>query len=171
MPRQRLLNCDFINDSPFKINLTNKAKLLYLYMFANADDRGFVGTTIELIRTLAKIDMDTGNQATLDLVPYTYKDALFELMDRGLIYEFKNKHNGRVHLIRHWYYHNHFFKKAWTNYGGYLKLVKLVNNEYQLRPDNEIPQDVEEQVVLEKEDLDWDKMIQDLENGNDEDIN
>ena len=45
MATKRMINCDFLNASKFKTRLSNKAKLLYMYMFINADDKGFVDTT------------------------------------------------------------------------------------------------------------------------------
>lgn len=158
MPRQRLLNCDFVEDSKFKVELPNKAKLLYFYMFANADDRGFVGKTLELIKMLNDNDQDSGS---FELAPYNYENALYDLIQKGFIYEFKNSHGGKTHLIRHWYYHNHIYKKAFTNYGQYLKLVVLRNNEYVMKNDQL------EVVETEEEDTqDWDKMIKALDNGN-----
>lgn len=156
MPKYRLINCDFLDDSKFKVELSNKAKLLYLYMFISADDRGFVGKTLEIIKTLNENDENFGDKETLNLVPYTYENALNELMDRGLLFEFTNKYKSKTHLIRHWYCHNKYYKKAWTNYSEYSKLVRLKENEYVLRKKGE---PVEEESKLD----DWDKMITDLE--------
>ena len=160
MPRKRLLNCEFVDDSRFKLKLTNRAKLLYFTMFAAADDKGFVGNTLEIISTLE------GNESeTLGLVQGTYKDALKELIDKGFIYSFEDNHDNTIHLIRHWYCHNKYFDKAWTNYGKYLKKVKLVSGEYVLKKGNE---QVEEPVEEEPSEDDWDKMVNELERQNTE---
>ena len=129
---KRLINCDFINDSKFKVELSNKAKLLYLYMLTIADPVGFVGQSKELVETLSKNDRDFHNEASLDLIEQTYDDALHELIDKGFIYEFVNKYQGTTHLIRHWYFHNNnkTLRNVYTNYSSYLKKVELLDNEY-----------------------------------------
>lgn len=136
MAKQRLLNCDFINASSFKVEMSNKAKLLYLFMFANGDDRGFVDNTNELIKTLQENDIEFRNEINLELLNNDYQSALKELIDKGLIYEFNNNHKNKVHLIRHWYYHNHLKKGLWTNYYKYVSLVEIVENEYVLKKRN-----------------------------------
>ena len=133
MAKQRLLNCDFINASSFKVEMSNKAKLLYLFMFANGDDRGFVDNTNELIKTLQENDIEFRNEINLELLNNDYQSALKELIDKGLIYEFNNNHKNKVHLIRHWYYHNKLRQGLWTNYYKYLCMVEVVNNEYVLK--------------------------------------
>ena len=130
MAKKRLLNCEFINASSFKVNLSNKAKLLYVYMFVNADDKGFVDTTNEIIESLTKNDTDFRNEINLELLENDYNSALVELIGRGLIFEFRDNHGNRIHLIRHWYYHNKMVKGLWTNYGGLLEKVHVSNNEY-----------------------------------------
>ena len=130
MAKKRLLNCEFINASSFKVNLSNKAKLLYVYMFVNADDKGFVDTTNEIIESLTKNDTDFRNEINLELLENDYNSALVELISKGLIYEFRDNHNNRIHLIRHWYFHNKMVKGLWTNYGGLLEKVHVSNNEY-----------------------------------------
>ena len=134
MVKKRLLNCDFVNASSFKVKLSNKAKLLYLLMFANADDFGFVDTTSEIVESLEQNDLAyNGEQVSLTLLENDYKSALLELLEKGLLYEFRNNHNCRVHLIRHWYFHVVDPKKKWTNYFGYLKFVSVVNAKYVLK--------------------------------------
>ena len=130
MARKRLINCDFFNSSAFKTSLSNKAKLLYVYMFANADDKGFVDSTTEIIETLTNCEQAFNEQVSLELLQNDYKSALDELMDRGLLYCFENKHNNKVYLIRHWNLHNINLQKAWTNYTNYLNQVKVVDNKY-----------------------------------------
>lgn len=130
MAKKRLLNCEFINASSFKVNLSNKAKLLYVYMFVNADDKGFVDTTNEIIESLTKNDTDFRNEINMALLNNDYPSALVELISKGLVYEFRDNHNNRIHLIRHWYFHNKMVKGLWTNYGGLLEKVHVSNNEY-----------------------------------------
>lgn len=130
MAKHRLLNCEFINAGSFKVNVSNRAKLLYLMMFVNGDDRGFVDTTEDLINALEKNDNELDKVERLELLQNTYASALDELLDKGYIYEFKDNHNNKVHLIRHWFYHNKLKKGLWTNYRNFLELVSIENNEY-----------------------------------------
>lgn len=132
MAKHRLLNCEFINAGSFKVNVSNRAKLLYLLMFANADDRGFVDTTQNLIKTLEDNDQEFDKVERLELLENTYNTALNELLEKGYVYEFKDNHNNRVHLIRHWFYHNKMIKGLWTNYRNFLNQVYLQDNEYLL---------------------------------------
>ena len=97
MAKKRLLNCEFINASSFKVNLSNKAKLLYVYMFVNADDKGFVDTTNEIIESLTKNDTDFRNEINMALLNNDYPSALVELISKGLVYEFRDNHNNRIH--------------------------------------------------------------------------
>lgn len=130
MARHRLINCEFINASSFKVNISNRAKLLYLMMLASADDRGFVDITNDLINTLTSNDKEYDNKISLELLDNTYNTALNELLDKGYIYEFKDKHGNKVHLIRHWFFHNRLIKGLWTNYRVFLNQVYLEDNEY-----------------------------------------
>ena len=52
MANQRLLNCDFFLKGAFDNVSSNKAKLLYFYLFINADDMGFVGNADKVIKNL-----------------------------------------------------------------------------------------------------------------------
>lgn len=130
MAKKRLLNCEFTNASSFKVNISNKGKLLYFFMFTNADDKGFVDTTNEIIDSLTKNDETFRNEINMALLNNDYKSALQELIDKGLIYEFVDNHNNYIYLIRHWYYHNKLTKGLWTNYGNFLNKVYVSNNEY-----------------------------------------
>lgn len=130
MSKHRLINCEFINAASFKNSLSNRAKLLYLLMFVSADDRGFVDTTQDLINALEKNDSEVDKNVSLELIQNTYNTAIDELVDKGLVYEFKDNHNNKVHLVRHWFYHNKLIKGLWTNYKNFLELVYLDNNEY-----------------------------------------
>lgn len=130
MARHRLINCEFINAGSFKTNISNKAKLLYLMMIANADDKGFADSTQDLINSLTNNEKEFNNTISLDLLENSYNSALNELIDKGLVYEFVDNHNNKVHLIRHWFFHNKLIKGLWSNYKNFLDQVYLDNNEY-----------------------------------------
>lgn len=51
----------------------------------------------------------------------------------GYLYEFRDNHDNKVHLIRHWFIHNKWRKGLTTNYGSFLKLVDLVDYKYVLK--------------------------------------
>lgn len=131
--RQRLINCDFLNSSSFFDRLSNKAKLLYIFMFLNGDDQGFVDNTMNLIESLEKNDKEYDDQVSLSLLENDYLSALNDLITRGYVYEFRDKHNNAIHLIRHWFFHNQWKRGLWTNYRSFLKRVDLVENEYILK--------------------------------------
>ena len=142
MAKSRLINCEFINASSFKNDISNKAKLLYLFMIVNGDDKGFVNNTRDIIDTLANNDKEFRNEIDLSLLQNDYPSALNELIDKGLIYEFKDNHRNKVHLIRHWFYHNRLVKGLWTNYGKFLKLVDISDNEYVLKKESSKEKDI-----------------------------
>ena len=135
MPRQRLINCDFFGVSGFTKNLSNKAKLLYFFFLANADDKGFVGNGLDLAENLDQCEQDFENV----LFQYKYVDALKELVDKRLVYAFEDKCHNKTYLIRHWFLHNKNQKFLTTNYISYLAKVELVNNEYYLKEEKEKP--------------------------------
>ena len=131
--KQRLINCDFLYSEAFNDKISNKAKLLYFTMFIYGDDKGFVGNTNSIIEKLKKNDDEFTNQVNLSLIENDYNSALLELINMGFIYEFRDNHNNRVHLIRHWFIHNKWRKGLSTNYGSFLKLVDLVDYKYVLK--------------------------------------
>ena len=133
MSKHRLINCEFINAGSFKVNVSNKAKLLYLLMFTSGDDCGFVDTTQDIINALTKNENEISNVVSLDLLENSYNTALQELLEKGLVYEFKDNHSNKVHLIRHWFFHNKLIKGLWTNYKNFKDLVEIKNNEYLYR--------------------------------------
>lgn len=135
MPRQRLINCDFFGMSGFTKNLSNKSKLLYFFFLTNADDKGFVGNGLDLAENLDQCEQDFDNV----LFTIKYVDSLKELVDKGFVYEFRDKHNNSVYLIRHWFLHNKNQKFLTTNYISYLAKVELINNEYCLKGEKEKP--------------------------------
>ena len=162
MPRQRLINCDFFNVSGFTKNLSNKAKLLYFFFIANADDKGFVGNGLDLAESLDQCEETFENV----LFTYKYVDALTELVNKRLVYEFSDKVGNKTYLIRHWFLHNKNQKFLTTNYVSYLIKVELVNNEYHLKgskekpykeKENNINKETKEIKVNEEPSNDWEK--------------
>lgn len=129
MITKRLVNCDFLNTSSFISCLSNKAKLLYFLFLTNADDKGFVGNAKDLAETLDRCEETFENT----LFAYKYVDAIDELVNRRLVYEFSDKCGNRTYLIRHWFYHNKNQQFLSTNYENYLERVELINNEYHLK--------------------------------------
>ena len=161
----RLINCDFINASSF-INLSNKAKLLYLQMFVNADDIGFVDNANNIIDLLAKND----NTQSLELLNNDYNSELEELVQIGLLYRFTNRHGHSVYLIRHWFMHNRWKKGLLSNYGKYRGLVELKDYEYVLKESSKekvIIKDIKlkDNNTLQDTTLDseWDMLVNDIE--------
>ena len=129
MITKRMINCDFLNASGFLSNLSNKAKLLYFMYLTNADDRGFVANAIELADTLDRCEENFDNV----LFAYKYSDAIQELVDKRLVFQFVDKCNNKTFLIRHWFYHNKMNQFMTTNFNYYLAKVELIDNEYHLR--------------------------------------
>lgn len=124
---QRLINCDFFIKGGFDSQLSNKAKLLYFYLLINADDKGFVGNTDLIIERLNK-DIETSV-----LLEYNFNNACDELLERGFVYRFMDRHNNQTLLIRHWFMHNKYQKFLNTNFISYLSKVELVDNCYELK--------------------------------------
>ena len=147
MPRQRLINCDFFGVSGFTKNLSNKAKLLYFFFLVNADDKGFVGNGLDLAENLDQCEEDFGNV----LFQYKYVDALKELVEKRLAYEFSDKVGNKTYLIRHWFLHNKNQKFLTTNFVSYLTKVELVNNEYYLKGEKE--KTLEEKEIKETKEI------------------
>lgn len=137
LPRYRLINCDFINAGSFSNNLTNKAKLLYLNMFINGDDCGFVDQCEKIIESLTNNENKTG-QVSLELLNNDYHSALEELGNAGLLYRFTDNHYNTVYLIRHWFMHNKWKQGLRTNYSKYRAMVDLQNYEYHLKKESDI---------------------------------
>ena len=172
MPRQRLINCDFFGVSGFTKNLSNKAKLLYFFFLANADDKGFVGNGLDLAENLDQCEQDFENV----LFQYKYVDALKELVDKRLTYEFSDKVGNKTYLIRHWFLHNKQQKFLTTNFISYLAKVELVNNEYYLKEEKEKPlkekenkktkeikpNETNETKDEEEKELNWDEIMSNL---------
>lgn len=124
--KQRLINCDFIN----AMSVSNKAKLLYVYMFVNADDLGFVSNVSNIITLLTS---NEGENISLELLNNDYNSALSELGNMGLLYKFTDRHGNSAYLIRHWFIHNKWKKDLRTNYFNFRSLVKLEDYEYHLK--------------------------------------
>lgn len=133
MIKQRLINCDFLNVGGFLDNISNKAKLLYFMFVVNADDMGFVGNGVKLAKGLDECEENFENT----LFTYKYIDAIKELIDKGFVYEFSDKHNNKTFLIRHWFKHNKYIGTMPTNFISYLAKVNLLNGEYELKNNQE----------------------------------
>lgn len=149
MAKHRLVNCEFLLAGAFKNSISNKAKLLYHEMLFSADDKGFVDTVQDIINTLEKNDNLFNKVVPLELLENTYNSAIQELIDMGYVYEFQDKHNHKIYLIRHWFYHNKLCKGLWTNYNNFLKLVYLDNNEYILGSKKPFKEDKESKEIKE----------------------
>lgn len=132
---KRMINCDFVNASSFKLKTSNRAKLLYFFMLSNADDKGFVDNADELIELLDSNDRKFGNESNAMLMPENFQTALDELIDKSLLYKFEDKHNNKIYLIKHWYYHNQMPKDRVrdSSYEKYLENVKVNDQkEYEI---------------------------------------
>lgn len=174
MAKKRLINCDFLNASSFMENLSNKAKLLYVYIFLNSDDRGYCGNAKSLMETLEKNDSNH-QQENLSLLGNSYECAIEELIEKSLVLEFKDKHQNKIYLVKHWFVHNNYKKGLTTNYLNFLKQVELRDNEYQRKPLKESNininqdkpiQDNIEHSTLQKE---WDELMQGFGNEKESD--
>ena len=166
--KQRLINCDFIN----AMSVSNKAKLLYVYMFVNADDLGFVSNVSNIITLLTS---NEGENTPLELLNNDYNSALAELGNMGLLYRFTNKYGNSAYLIRHWFIHNKYKKDLRTNYYYFRSLVRLEDYEYHLKEsskeiiktnikESNINQDNTNQSIYN-----WDMLVSELERSqNDE---
>lgn len=131
--KKRLINCDFLNVSGFMSNLSNKAKLLYFFFLTNCDDKGFVGNAQDIANILDQCEQNFDNT----LFQLKYEDAIYELVEKRLVYEFCDKVGNKTYLIRHWFYHNNNQKFLSTNYISYLSKVELTDNEYMLKTHQE----------------------------------
>ena len=177
MPRQRLINCDFFGVTGFTKNLSNKAKLLYFFFLVNADDKGFVGNGLDLAESLDQCEETFENA----LFQYKHVDALKEIVDKRLVYEFSDKVGNKTYLIRHWFLHNKNQKFLTTNYISYLAKVELINNEYHLKSEKKEEPLKEKEIKQTKEiklnedndpnwETDWDNVMKELsETGRNED--
>ena len=149
--KQRLINCDFIN----AMSVSNKAKLLYVYMFVNADDLGFVSNVSNIITLLTS---NEGANISLELLNNDYNSALAELGSMGLLYRFTDRHGNSAYLIRHWFIHNKYKKDLRTNYFNFRSLVRLEDYEYHLKESSK------EKVIIKDIKLKDNKPLQDNTN-------
>lgn len=129
MPNQRLMNCDFFLKGAFDNVSSNKAKLLYFYLFINADDLGFVGNASKIIK-----DLNDGDMEENGLVQYTFENAADDLINKGFLYRFTDKHQNQILLIRHFFIHNKYNGKyCKTNYLSLRAKVELIDNCWELK--------------------------------------
>lgn len=164
--KQRLINCDFIN----AMSVSNKAKLLYVYMFVNADDLGFVSNVNSIITLLTS---NEGANISLELLNNDYNSALAELGNMGLLYRFTNKYGNSAYLIRHWFIHNKYKKDLRTNYYYFRSLVRLEDYEYHLKESSKeiikINKDkVNENNTNQDNCYNWDMLVKELDYKGDE---
>lgn len=160
--KQRLINCDFIN----AMSVSNKAKLLYVYMFVNADDLGFVSNVSNIITLLTS---NEGENISLELLNNDYNSALAELGNMGLLYRFTDKYGNSAYLIRHWFIHNKYKKDLRTNYFNFRALVRLEDYEYHLKESSKerIKSNINESNINQNNTnqsiYNWDMIVNDLE--------
>lgn len=129
MPNQRLMNCDFFLKGAFDNVSSNKAKLLYFYLFINADDLGFVGNASKIIK-----DLNDGDMEENGLVQYTFENAADDLINKGFLYRFTDKHQNEILLIRHFFIHNKYNSRyCTTNYLSLRAKVELVDGCWELK--------------------------------------
>lgn len=185
MADKRMIDCNFLNESGFQ-KLPNKAKLLYYQMITRGDNKGFVGSTNDIIENLTKRDTLDCNEETPN---NDYVKALIELIKGGFLYEFNDNYGNMIHLIRHWFIHNKNIQNLSTNYVKYLYQVKLVNNVYHMK-DSQCEREEKETIkenkdkkdrkdkkiisnndneLLPKEDLEFNDIINDIESYGKED--
>ena len=122
-----MINCDFVNASSFKLKTSNRAKLLFFFMLSNADDKGFVDNADELIELLDSNDRKLGNDSNMTLMPDNFETALGDLIEKGLLYRFEDRHNNKIYLIKHWYLHNQIptDRVRKSSYEKYLEKVEI----------------------------------------------
>lgn len=129
MANQRLINCDFFLKGAFDGVSSNKAKLLYFYFFINADDFGFVGNANKIIKDLKDESAEEG------LVQYTFENAADDLVDKGFLFKFVDRHQNVIYLIRQWFIHNKYdirnLKYLSTNYLSLKAQVEVVDGCYE----------------------------------------
>lgn len=133
---KRMFNVGFTLAESFKMNLSNKSKLLYFYIVISSDDRGFCDNVKELVILLNQNDVEFLNAS--GLVEYDYKSALQDLLERGYLIWITDNHQNDIYLVRHWYLHNQIPKDrvSESRYETYLSLFEInEENEYELTQD------------------------------------
>lgn len=95
----------------------------------NADDLGFVGNGDKIAESLDQ------NEQTYDnaLFQLKFADATKELLDKGYLYVFTNKHGNHTYLVRAWFTHNRYRHGLQTLFAKYRCLVELDEGEYHLK--------------------------------------
>lgn len=171
MANQRLMNCDFFLKGAFDDVSSNKAKLLYFYFFINADDYGFVGNGGKIIKNLNEEESEQ-----VGLVDYTYENACDDLVNKGFLYRFTDKHGNQIYLIRHFFIHNKFnVKYISTNYFSLRAKVDLIDGCWELKENPLRKENKENQQINntnkenqdnksndEEWEKDWDKTMEEL---------
>ena len=156
MANQRLINCDFFLKGAFDGVSSNKAKLLYFYFFINADDFGFVGNANKIIKDLKDESAEEG------LAQYTFENAADDLVDKGFLFKFVDRHQNVIYLIRQWFIHNKpNLKYLSTNYLSLKAQVEVVDGCYEKKENHIKKENKENNVNNENE------KSKDINNGED----
>ena len=169
MANQRLINCDFFLKGAFDGFSSNNAKLLYFYFFINADDYGFVGNANKVIKDLNEEENDDNA-----LVDYNYSNAADELVDKGLLFRFLDRHQNQILLIRHFFIHNKYNPKfITTNYYSLKKQIELVDGCWELKKkplkENNVNKENNANNVNNEEEKEESVIVEKVENDNEED--
>lgn len=169
MATQRLINCDFFLKGAFDGFSSNKAKLLYFYLFINADDYGFVGNANKVIK-----DLNEEENGTNALIDYNYFQAADELVEKGLLFRFLDRHQNQILLIRHFFIHNKYNPRFMTtNYYTLKKQIELVDGCWEMKK-KPLKENKESNVnkvnnVNNKEEKEESVIVEKVENDNEED--
>lgn len=163
---QRLVNCDFFTKSDFATSVSNKAKLLYFTFLVNADDKGFVGNGLSIAETMDRCEENFDNV----LFQFKYVDALKELVDKRLCFEFVDKVGNKTYLIRHWFLHNKYQKFLTTNYLSFLAKVELIDGKYEMKnpykgKESKINENKLNEIKTDNWEQEWDKTMKELDEG------
>lgn len=161
---QRLVNCDFFTKSDFSTSVSNKAKLLYFTFLVNADDKGFVGNGLSIAETMDRCEENFDNV----LFQFKYVDALKELVDKRLCFEFVDKVGNKTYLIRHWFLHNKYQKFLTTNYLSFLAKVELIDGKYEMKnpykgKESKINENKLNEIKTDNWEQEWDKTMKELD--------
>lgn len=177
MPNQRLLNCDFFIKGAFDGVSSNKAKLLYFYLFINADDLGFVGNADKVIKSLNEESAEENG-----LVTYSFENAADELIDKGFLFRFIDRHGNQILLIRHFFMHNKYNARyCTTNYLSLRAKVELVDGCWEMKREplkenkanntnntNKSIEKEEEKEIVKEGELSWEEIMDSLNSAKEE---
>lgn len=167
MANQRLMNCDFFLKGAFDNVSSNKAKLLYFYLFINADDMGFVGNADKVIKSLNEESEEENG-----LVEYKFENAADELVNKGYLFRFGDNHGNQILLIRHFFMHNKYNSRyCTTNYFSLRSKVELIDGCYEMKTNtkenkinntNKSNNDSNDNDWTEQDEKEWQKTMEQL---------